>query len=224
MYNGAMSSYPIEKVVYLIRHGQSEHNILPVYQAPTAELSNHGKVQASKIAQRIAAISFDTLISSPFARAKSTAEEISTLTGKDVEYSNLFVERIKPTVVNGKPFTDLAATEVYKEWRKTMHTTGEKVLDGENFEEIVQRADDALAFLERRSEKNIVVVSHSYFIHTILARILLRESLTPEAFRNFHRYIFLENTGITVLRYQGGFDSMNNWRLWIHNDHAHLGE
>jgi hypothetical protein len=34
----------------------------------------------------------------------------------------------------------------------------------------------------------------------------------------------IENTGLTVLRYQGGFEEGPCWRLWIYNDHAHLAD
>jgi broad specificity phosphatase PhoE len=219
-----MSKYETEKVVYFVRHGESEHNILPVYQSPDAELSERGRHQASKIAQRIQHLSFDVLISSPFARAKSTAEDIARATGKDIEFSPLFVERIKPTVVNGKRIDDPSAHAVYEEWKETMYSKGQKVLDGENFEEIMQRADSALAFLKNHPAKAIVVVSHSYFIHTLLTRVLLGEAVTLDGFKQFHRHIYLENTGITVLKLRASYDGPSEWRLWIHNDHAHLGE
>jgi broad specificity phosphatase PhoE len=219
-----MSKSKIEKVVYLVRHGESEHNILPVYQSPDAPLSEKGRQQAKKIAERIQHISFDALVSSTFARAKSTAEEIASCTGKEVELSSLFVERIKPTVVNGKSFDDPSASGVYDEWKKTLYGNGKKVLDGENFEEIIKRADDALDFLGAHQSNSIVVVSHSFFIHTLVARILLKDSITPEALRYFQKYIRLENTGITVLRQQASYDDPSAWVLWIHNDHAHLGE
>jgi broad specificity phosphatase PhoE len=113
---------------------------------------------------------------------------------------------------------------VYDEWKKTLYGNGKKVLDGENFEEIIKRADDALDFLGAHQSNSIVVVSHSFFIHTLVARILLKDSITPEALRYFQKYIRLENTGITVLRQQASYDDPSAWVLWIHNDHAHLGE
>jgi hypothetical protein len=44
-----MSKSKIEKVVYLVRHGESEHNVLPVYQSPEAPLSEKGRQQAKKL-------------------------------------------------------------------------------------------------------------------------------------------------------------------------------
>jgi hypothetical protein len=48
--------------------------------------------------------------------------------------------------------------------------------------------------------------------------------LSGEAFQHFHRVAAIENTGLTVLRYQGGFEESLCWRLWIYNDHAHLAD
>src|SRR5262247_643571 len=39
-------------------------------------------------------------------RAQETAEVIGNVTGKALELCELFTERVKPTSVNGKPYTD----------------------------------------------------------------------------------------------------------------------
>src|SRR4051794_3842301 len=105
-----MSERPVEKIVYLVRHGQSKDNTAPVFQSPDSPLSELGRKQAAYVAERLSRISFETLISSTFQRAKETAVIIGEKTGKHVEYSNLFTERLKPTSVNGKPRSDEAAS------------------------------------------------------------------------------------------------------------------
>jgi broad specificity phosphatase PhoE len=69
----------------------------------------------------------------------------------------------------------------------------------------------------------LVVVTHGYFLQTIIARILIGESLTGDSFFRFQKSASMENTGITVIRYQSSFEQTDSWRLWIYNDHAHLG-
>jgi hypothetical protein len=50
------------------------------------------------------------------------------------------------------------------------------------------------------------------------------ELLTGEIFKKFQRGAMMENTGLTVLEYQSGLEKVDSrWRLWIYNDHAHLG-
>ena len=218
-----MSDKP-EKIIYLVRHGQSADNVAPVFQSPDSPLNEKGKKQAESIAQRVSKLSFDALIASPFERAKQTAEIITKATSKEAEYSKLFVERVKPTYINGKPYTDEKASTLWKEWEKSLYTPGLRAEDGENFDDLIARADKALAFLTNRAEQSLVVVTHGYFLRTIVARVLLGDLLSGEAFRNIQRTAAMENTGITVLQYRSGFEEKPAWRLWIYNDHAHLAD
>ena len=64
------------KVVYFVRHGQSEDNIAPVFQSPDSPLSAVGRHQAARIAARVATLAFDVLLASPYRRAHETADVI----------------------------------------------------------------------------------------------------------------------------------------------------
>jgi broad specificity phosphatase PhoE len=99
-----------------------------------------------------------------------------------------------------------------------------RVEDGENFDDLVARADKALALLGARAERSLVVVTHGYFLRTMLARVLLGDLLTGEIFRRFQKSAATENTGVTVLRHHGSVDEPQRWRLWTFNDHAHLAD
>jgi probable phosphoglycerate mutase len=212
-----------EKIIYFVRHGQSLDNALPVFQSPYSPLTEKGREQAQKIAVRAANISFDVLISSSFQRAQETAAFIAEATGKRVETSDFFVERMKPTSVNGKLHGDEAANALWKKWEESLYTPGMRVEDGENFDDIVARADKALAYLHDRPERSIFVVTHGYFLRTMLARVLVGDALTGEIFKRFQRGAMMENTGLTVLEYQSDDEGAGRWRLWVYNDHAHLG-
>ncbi len=211
-----------EKVVYFVRHGQSEGNVTPVFQPLESPLNETGKVQARKIAERVARLNFDALISSPLRRTEQTAAVIEAATGKKVEYSDLFAERFKPSSLAGKSFGDPEADKVWKQWEISLYTSGLRVDDGENFDDLVRRADTALDYLGYRPENSIVVVTHGYFLRVIFARVLLGDALTGEVFKNFQAHIEMENTGLSVLRYGKRYGG-SAWRLWIYNDHTHLG-
>jgi broad specificity phosphatase PhoE len=217
-----MSTSKVEKIVYFVRHAQSEDNVAPVFQSPNSPLNEKGKRQAERIAERVTKLHFGALIASPFERAKQTAEAITRATGRNVEYFDLFVERIKPTYINGKPYTDEKADKLWREWQKSLYTSGARAEDGENFDDLLTRADKALAFLSDRREPSLIVVTHGYFLRTIVARVLLGSALSGEAFRQLQKAAAMQNTGLTVLRYHGGFEEEPSWRLWIYNDHAHL--
>jgi probable phosphoglycerate mutase len=217
-------SYGIQKTIYLVRHGQSEDNVAPVFQSPDSPLNEHGKKQVRHIARRIEGLDFDALIASPLERAKQTAEIIAQITGKLPEYSELFMERAKPTYLNGKPYTDAKANRLWRAWEKSLHTPGSRTEDGEGFDDLVARADQALAFLRSRKEQSLVVVTHGYFLRTIIARVLLGDLLSGQALRNILKATAMENTGLTVLHYRSDFEEKPAWRLWIYNDHAHLAD
>lgn len=214
---------PILKTIYFVRHGQSEHNVAPVFQSPDSPLSEQGKRQALSMAKRVAKISFDVLISSPFVRAKETAEAIAQASGKTIEISELFTERIKPSYINGKPYTDSKAELLWRQWEESLLTPGARVEDGENYDDLLARAEAALSFLENRPEQTFVVVTHGYFLRFLVAKVLLGEHLSADIYRRFQTSLATENTGLTVLRLKDDFEQKTRWRLWIYNDHAHLG-
>ncbi len=211
-----------EKIIYLVRHGQTHGNVDPVFQGVDSTLNTTGREQAEQVAQRVARLSFDTLVASPRMRTRETAEIIARATGKTPEYADVFVERTKPTRVDGRPYTDTEANALWQLWEQSIYTPGMRAEDGENFDDIIARADKALDFLQNRFEQALVVVTHGHFLRTLVARILLGSSLTGDNFRHFQASIKTENTGITVLKYDAARTEAP-WRLWIYNDHAHLG-
>ena len=196
-----MSETETVKTVYFVRHGQSIANAAPVFQPPDSPLSELGKQQADLIAKRAARISFDTLISSPLPRAKETAEAIAKATGKIPEYSDIFMERIKPARINSMSHDDMDAAKLWKEWERSLYTQGVRVEDGENFDDLIERADKAIDFLSSRSEKTLVIVTHGYFMNTIIARVLLGVHLTGDVFESFQSRAFVENTSLSALKY-----------------------
>lgn len=216
-----MSKKP-QKTVYFVRHGQSEGNIAPVFQTLDSPLSEKGKEQAKLIAERVSKLSFETLIASPLPRTKDTAEAVAASTGKDIEYSELFVERVKPSNLGGKSYDDPEADKLWMEWEESLYTPGLRAEDGENFDDLILRADKALAFLKERPEESLVVVTHGFFLRTIVARVLLGDTLTPESFRKLQSSMEMENTGLTVLHYGERYEG-TSWMVWTYNDHAHLG-
>jgi len=218
-----MINFKIQKTVYFVRHGESADNVAPVFQSPDSPLNEKGRGQAERIAERASKLPFDALIASPFRRAGETAQAVAAATGKSVEYSELFVERVKPTSINGKPYTDEHANTLWRSWEESLFTSGMRVEDGENFDDLVARADKALDFLLNRPEQSLLVVTHGYFLRTIVSRVLLGDLLSGEASRRFQMKVATQNTGITVLRYNAAFEEDPAWRLWIFNDHAHLG-
>lgn len=219
------------KIIYLVRHGQSEDNVLPIYQSPHSHLTSTGQKQAEFLAERVAKLPIEAIISSTYTRAKETAEIISSKIKKPVELSDLFVERKKPSQVEGRPHTDEAAAKLFNEHEESMYTPGLKVSDGENFEELKTRSLQALELLASRPEKNILVITHAGFLRSLLATVFFGEKLDGKVLRTFFRGVrSTENTGLSVFKYDDNYKNSiygagnSPWALWIWNDHAHLAE
>lgn len=215
---------PNPKTVYIVRHGQSNDNAQPVFQTYDSPLSVRGKAQAATLATRAKHLAFEALITSPQTRAQQTAQAISDATGHQLEASELFIERTKPASILGKSYDDPTARATWRDWERSLITPGLKVEDGENFDDMVRRADAALNFLQSHAKDSLLVVSHGHFIRTLIARVLLGAALNGELLRRFYELTSLENTAITVLRFTDAYEEDFRWRLWTLNDHAHFAE
>ncbi len=216
------------KTVYFVRHGQSEGNISSVYQSVDSPLTEEGERQAQFIAERCKRLPIQAIVSSTQLRAKSTAAIISEKTGLDVEFSDLFRERKKPTALNGKSFGDSDARALNEEWWQSLIDAGPRAMDGENFMDITARAASALDYLTKRPEDHILVVTHGFYMRYLVGRAIYGKNLTGTNFAPLARSLTMENTGITVLRYEAprvveAWGETAPWHLWVWNDHAHLG-
>lgn len=214
----------MQKVIYFIRHGESDHNKIPVFQPINSRLNNIGREQVNKVSKRFKKVSFDKIITSPINRAVETAEIIAKETGKNIEKSDLFSEMISPVVVHGKSYTDKPAMKIFEKWMKSISDPKIKVKDSENYSDLVKRVDMALDFIKNQKEDSIVVISHGFFIRLLVARIVFGETMTPENFGYFHEHIKSVNTGVTTVKYCEDYTGALGWRLVSYKDSAHLDD
>jgi len=210
------------KKIYFVRHGQSEGNVGPLRQSAETPLTEKGREQAAYIAKRAKNLPIEAIVASPMTRARDTAEVISGEIGLSIEFSDLFVERRRPSVSLGKPKDDPEMVALEEAIRNNFHAAPyTRLSDEENFEDLKERARQALDFLASREEEHILVVTHGFFLRVVLALVTLGESLTGEECGKFVRTFETENTGVSVFLYDE--NRPNRWRLWVWNDHAHLG-
>jgi phosphoserine phosphatase len=212
------------KIVYFVRHGESIGNIGKIYQSSDMPLSDRGKEQAKAIAERASKIDFQKLISSPYERTKETALEVSKLTNKEIEFSDLFIEWIRPDSVGGKPHDDEETKLLVKKISASVFNGGEKVPGAEDFEALIGRARSALDFLLNLPEEKILVVTHGLFIKMMVFSVILGDQISPAVIKNMDETMSVKNTGLTILKYKKtNSDPVVKWRLIAYNDHAHLG-
>ncbi|MDP2629563.1 MAG: histidine phosphatase family protein [Candidatus Harrisonbacteria bacterium] len=208
----------MNKQIYLVRHGESDGNALGVVQGPDTELSKEGLHQAERIGQRLSNLNFNLLLSSPFHRAEQTAQIISKNTGKEIEYSDLFIERRRPSAMLGLKQSSSEYISLHERYTQAF-ADGEEYEDGESFAAIAARAKKALRFLDEREEEKIVVVTHGMFLRMLCSFVILGDVLDAKTCTKFIQTLKTRNTGISIFN-----KSEKGWRLEAWNDHAHFAE
>lgn len=212
------------KHIYFVRHGESDANKAGIRQGPDSTLSEEGQVQAERAGQRFKAFGIDHIVASPYTRTTQTAAIIHTHLHVPVEYSDLFRERKNPSEILGRTSDDPHAIEITKQLFENYHIPGKRYSDEENFEDLKERADAAVRFLEEHQAQNILVVSHGLFMRIFFARALFGEGLTSREFVKTAYSLSSHNTGIAHFEYDPervGWDN-KGWLLKRWNDHAHL--
>ncbi|MDO8492209.1 MAG: histidine phosphatase family protein [bacterium] len=210
------------KVIYFIRHGESEANVGGVRQGGATPLTLNGKKQAEFVAERVSKLPIDLIISSTMMRAKDTAQAIHMKTGKPIEYNDLFVERKQPSSFMGKAGIDSEIKETLQEINNNFTVPEYRHSDEETFVEIKERASKALAHLKERPEEKIVVVTHGHFLKTILASVIFGPELSAHECQRVMDGLRTRNTGVSVIIDEE--KSISGWNVLIFNDHAHLAD
>jgi probable phosphoglycerate mutase len=216
-----------QKTIYFFRHGQSEGNIRHInatdedIHPAEQHLTELGQEQAQKLAKRMVNFKLEVLLSSTLTRARETTEIISEHSDCNIEYSDIFVERQKPSSIIGKLRSDELILATEKAWKHSLFNSGEQVEDGDSYDTMIVRVDKALELLQSRPEQNIGVITHQFFLNTLIIRAILGDTINPELYDRLQEQYWIENTGLTILQYSPEYP-YTGWRVWVYNDHSHL--
>ncbi|KAJ5491034.1 hypothetical protein N7539_002601 [Penicillium diatomitis] len=151
--------------IYLIRHGETVHNVAQVWAGSTdSALTNHGMLQIESLGRFFAnrPIQFDHVYSSDLSRARITAEGIC---------------RMQPSMVNGAPLTPILSPDLRErdfgslEGVRIQRATGTPV---ENFSQIVTDREKVPIGKEKESKESMRKRSLN-FLQTHLLPLLLEE-------------------------------------------------
>jgi len=205
------------KFFYLVRHGESEANVSDVWLDNSASLTEGGRQQAELVKKRLEDIPIDHIISSPTKRARETAEIINIFFSTDIEFSELFVEKSRPSETNGMKKNG-------PEWNTIMQTTLEHAedptwhfSDEENYIEMIERGKKALKYLRDMPHQHTLVVTHGLFLRTLFALLTFKNLWATTPIFLYDR-MALQNTGVTIFAYLPG----GGWLVLSWNDYAHL--
>lgn len=184
------------KHIFLVRHGQTDHNKNKIFQGWTdVSLNQKGKEQAKKLRDYFRHKKIDAVFTSDLKRATQTAKEISEeLQLKPKKRTNLREQHLGK--IEGESWENLNQ-KPNNMWEKILRAwNDEKYSDwkghgGESVDEMYKRVKDLFQELhEKYPEKTVVLVTHGGVMQRIFELFKLK---------TYKEYISFKNTSITVL-------------------------
>jgi alpha-ribazole phosphatase len=197
---------------YLLRHGETKWNAENrICGRSDVPLSEAGRRQAKRLAERLKPMSFDALYSSPLKRAIDTARFISERIGLEPAVDDRLVE-LDYGEWEGKTLEEIIKNDP-KTFRAWETDPGEVAPPGgESGLEAQQRVVpflDSLAAKHRKGQ--VAVVFHKTVCRLAICHVL---GMSPS---NYRRRLIMENGSLSII--QSGED---DWQLITYNDTSHL--
>ena len=191
--------------LYLVRHGSTGANEGGRRQSPQTPLSEEGKLQAQKAARWLADKKIEVILSSPWMRAKQTAEIIASKLGKQISFLDILHEKAHHPDLYGASFDDEIHKEYVIEFSKNKNDIDWKLRGkGESTREMLERGMIlGEMVLEKYEDKVLVVVSHAYFIKGFLTICLGGKNFETKKFKERFKTISVDNDGVSLLEREG---------------------
>lgn len=175
-YDGFTGSADAPTTLYLVRHGETEHNRKGIIQGGGIDstLNAEGQAQAWALAQRLESVSVDTLYASTLRRAHQTAD---ILAQHHEPVSRTYLRDLNEMdwgVYEGEPPSeerDALMGAIKEDWRSGNY---ERAIEGgESIRDVQERAHRALRhILAREGGRTALVVTHGRYLRVLLATLL----------------------------------------------------
>ena len=198
----------MSRELILVRHGETEHNVARITQGwSDSELSELGRQQVQRLAERLAALKPTALYSSTLGRALSTAQAIADATGLEIIPMDDLRE-MNYGRWEGRAFLDIRREdeEIYKRWIVDEDC---RCPEGESHSDVRLRLERAF---EQVNSERAVVVAHGTAIR-IAAMALLQLPLMG-ALR-----LAQDNAAMNRFVQRG-----DHWLLKTWNDSTHIDQ
>ena len=170
--------------IVLIRHGETDWNVIGRYQGQAdPPLNSNGIQQAHQLAKELSQSSIDVIYTSPLLRTKETAEIISAESGiQQIDEPRLmeihqgdWQTRLRSEIEDLYP-------ELFAAWETTPWDVSPP--GGENLNEVQIRVYDAVDdILSRNPDRKIGLVTHRIPIALIKVRF---QGMDPDIVRTIH--------------------------------------
>jgi alpha-ribazole phosphatase len=197
---------------YLLRHGETEWNAANrICGRSDVPLSEAGRRQAKRLAERLKPISFEALYSSPLKRAIETARFISERIGLEPVVDDRLVE-LDYGQWEGKTLEEIMKNDpkTLRAWEadpgRVTPPGGESGLEAQ---QRVVHFLDSLAAKHRKSQ--VAVVLHKTVCRLAICYVL---GMPPSDYR---RRLILENAALSIIQ-----PREDGWQLITYNDTSHL--
>ena len=171
-------SSEVPTTIYLVRHGETPLTPFRKFSGDgplNPALTAKGLLEADLVAQEIAKIQPDALITSPLQRTRQTAEIISKATGLPISVDAIWTE-CSFGVWDGMSIDEVreAFPEEYAHW---LASTSYAPPEGESYESAMARAlQGLLSLVDEYPGKKVCVVTHNGIIKTALAAAMKVDS------------------------------------------------
>jgi broad specificity phosphatase PhoE len=208
------------KIIYFVRHGETENNALGIRQGAEGPLTEKGRAQVLATAKRFPKHKGcpQIIYASPYERTKETAEIISQEIGVKVKYSELLTERRNPSEVIGRSGADPEIRKIIDRIDNSYHADDLRYSDEENFTDLKKRAKKLLGYISRRMQKRIIMVTHKIFLKVVVSYIVYGDKLTATQYNNLSYFNPIDNAGMAICLYTHHWFKKNEWKLLVWND------
>lgn len=208
------------KLIYFVRHGESEQNAEGIRQGPKGFLSEKGVLQVIDTAKRFpqGRGKPQIIIASPYERTKETADIIGKELNLRVEFCDLLVERRNPSEIVGRKGDERDVRLIVDQIDKSFHDDNLRVSDEENFADLKERAKKLLEYIATRKEKQIIMVTHGIFLKMVISYMLYGENLSASLYNTLSFFNPMNNAGMTICKYVTHWFGKPEWKVVTWND------
>ncbi|MDD5318985.1 MAG: histidine phosphatase family protein [Candidatus Pacebacteria bacterium] len=207
------------KIIYFIRHGESELNARGIRQGPDGPLSLKGREQVRRAAEGLAREpkKIQVLFSSPFQRTRETAEIIAETLYLKIHFCDLLVERRNPSEIVGHSQAEQEVQSIVDRIDKSFHPDHLRFSDEENFVDLKARAKKLLRFIASRRHSRMLMVTHGIFLSMVVSYMLHGKKLTASEYANASYLYKLDNAGVVICSYKSHWFKKDEWKLLMWN-------
>lgn len=209
------------KTIYFIRHGESNENAGNIRVGGNATLTPTGTAQVNTLLMRLKKLPLEFIISSTLKRSNETLNIINAELNLPCELNELFIEKKKPSQLIGKSRNEADSIKIDTLLSNNFTQENFRFLDEENFQDLFIRAKKALEYLYTKKEEHILVITHGHFLRVLLASVVFSDKLTAEECKRFLQKFYIENTGISIIKYNSNYPK-SPWWIYTWNDTSHI--